>query len=204
MGAINILDPEEVWDYWIQHPEEIIGVMFGIATYEDLGIEIYMTADNAKNLRVVVEADSIEIYEESMINDIDCLKSCQKIYDEYLTESVSSILARFDMPPQKSKQKTEEEIEEESIEERELELDTLVYDFYSNVLGFNAKFEPQDEQEMLEDIKEHFLEYMARKHSIPIYRPMYLEDVDTGKEYYTDYPYEDMVFEDEDNPVYKN
>lgn len=202
MGAINILDPEEVWDYWIQHPEEIIGVMFGIATYEDLGIEIYMTADNAKNLRVVVEADSIEIYEESMINDIDCLKSCQKIYDEYLTESVSSILARFDMSPEKLK--TKEEIEQEAIDERELELDSAVYDFYSNVLGFNAKFEPQDEQEMLEDLKEHFLEYMSRKHSIPIYRPMYLEDVDTNQEYYSDYPYDDMVFEDEDNPVYKN
>mgnify|MGYP000833253049 CR=1 FL=1 len=37
---------------------------------------------------------------------------------------------------------------------------------------------------------------------ISIYRPMYLEDADTGEDYFTEYPYDDMVFED-DNPIYK-
>ena len=51
-----------------------------------------------------------------------------------------------------------------------------------------------------DDIKEHVLEYIARKHRLPIYRPMYLEGED-GKDFYSEYPYEEMIFDY--NPIYE-
>ena len=56
-------------------------------------------------------------------------------------------------------------------------------------------------EEIADDVKEHTLEYIARRHGLPIYRPMYLEDED-GKDFYSEYPYEEMIFEDY-NPIYE-
>ena len=59
-----------------------------------------------------------------------------------------------------------------------------------------------EHSEVYDDLKEHFLEYMARKWGLVIHRPMFLED-ENGEEFYEDYPYDCIEFEDEDNPIYK-
>ena len=98
---------------------------------------------------------------------------------------------------------TDEEEIEDAITEREDELDQAVMDFLATVLGEGFyDLDSDSNGEIVEDCKEHFLEYIARKFSISIYRPMYLEDED-GTDFYTDTPYENMVFDDEDNPIYK-
>ena len=51
---------------------------------------------------------------------------------------------------------------------------------------------------MVEDVKEHLLEYFYRKHGLSVYRPMELED-DEGV-FIEDYPYECMEFDP--NPMY--
>ena len=67
-----------------------------------------------------------------------------------------------------------------------------------DILG-DSYFE-DDIDDAIVDVKEHMLEYMARKPGLLIYRPMYLEDED-GKDFYSEYPYEEMIFED-CNPIY--
>ena len=49
-------------------------------------------------------------------------------------------------------------------------------------------------EDVIEDCKEHFLEYMYRKHHLDIYRPMELED-DDGV-FFKEYPYEYIEFSD--------
>ena len=85
------------------------------------------------------------------------------------------------------------------IDEREDEIELSVRDFVS-VVSDTGCYNIEDE--VIDDLKEHFLEYMYRKWGIGIYRPMYLEDTDTGEDYFTEYPYDDLVYED-DNPIYK-
>lgn len=96
---------------------------------------------------------------------------------------------------------SEEEYDDEQmlIDEREEEIDSAVREFV-NIVSDTGCYNLTDEA--MDDLKEHFLEYMYRKWGIGIYRPMYLEDADTGEDYFTEYPYDDMVFED-DNPIYK-
>ena len=86
---------------------------------------------------------------------------------------------------------------------REEELDSLIWDFVMGVFGGDTYTDFDCTGEVLDDLKDHFLEYMYRKHGFDIYRPMVLEDED-GTEFFEEYPYEHMVFDDEDNPMYKD
>ena len=91
------------------------------------------------------------------------------------------------------------------IAERELELDdafTMLLDtLIEEDLGL---FFGAEADEILEDIKDHTLEYLYRKHGISVRRPMVLEDEETNEDFFEEYPYDSMVFEDEDNPLYKD
>lgn len=91
---------------------------------------------------------------------------------------------------------------EDMISERESELDCAVWELLETVLqGVYCDDCCEDFDDMLDDLKEHFLEYMARKHDLPVYRPMILE-YDDGTEELSEYPYEEMEFDDPDNPIY--
>ncbi len=45
--------------------------------------------------------------------------------------------------------------------------------------------------DMVEEILDHFLEYLAKEMCLEIYRPMFKLDEETGSEIYTQYPYEE-------------
>ena len=90
------------------------------------------------------------------------------------------------------------DIEKEIIEEREDEITVLFQNLLFDLLVDTANEDIIND--IVEDVKEHTLEYIARKHGMPIYRPMYLEGED-GTDFYSEYPYEEMIFED-CNPIY--
>ena len=92
--------------------------------------------------------------------------------------------------------------EESEIDEREAEIYEAVVSFLSTILETDIDSFVDDADLIYEDCAEHFLEYLSRKWGFEIRRPMYLED-ENGEEFYEEYPYECMEFEDEDNPIYK-
>lgn len=203
MAQKIILKPHEVWKYYIKHKADIENTMYEIASNESYGIVIYLSEDVNGVACITVNADDSEVYSESVVNDIDCQKTVSKIYDNYLTDKVIELLDALAFEEAGADESLLEQ--EDSIAEREEELDGLVYDFVFGVLGdsaydYGVEFEFDD---MLEDIKDHFLEYMFRKYELPIYRPMVLED-ENGDDFFEEYPYESMVFDDNDNPIYKS
>lgn len=148
---------------------------------------------------VILRSSKNASYEETAVNAHDCQKTVEKIYDDYLTSKVIASLLGGD---DDSDDLTALDIED-MIDERESELDAAVYEFVMTAIQ-GAYFDDytSDFDDICEDLKEHFLEYMARKHGLPVYRPMMLEYED-GTEEMSEYPYEDMEFEDPDNPLYK-
>lgn len=192
--SINAID---VWGYFQKFKIELKSYMHTIACNPDYGIEVSVT-EKAGLPSIVVTADDTQIYEETAVSQHDCEKTVEKIYDEYLTDKVLNILmGDFD-----DEELTYPEVED-MITEREEELDFAIYDFAMTVLqNTYCEISGTNFDIILDDLKEHFLEYMARKHGIPIYRPMFLEYED-GTEAVSEYPYEDMEFNDEDNPIYK-
>jgi hypothetical protein len=178
----QIYSPSEVWDKTFSPTI--------IAKDVHTGITIYAVPEDCafKSLTIYILCDGNVICEEEVLSADECEARLTEIYELYLASG-----GYDDTSP-----------EQERIDEREEELDQATIDFLSVAIGedFN-NYDADTFGEIIEDCKEHFLEYLARKHSINVYRPMFLEDTETGEDYFTETPYEDMVFEDEDNPIYK-
>lgn len=198
MAAKINIKATEIWKYFQGCKEELKTLMHLIAENPDYGVQIYITSE--KELpNIVVTADDVPVYEEVSVNEHDCTKTAEKVFDTYLTEKAIMVLSGLfddeDYP-------TTAEIED-MISEREDALDCAIYNFVTTVMmDENYDVTCAGFDEILDDIKEHILEYMARKHKLPIYRPMVLE-YDDGTEEVSDYPYDDMEFDDPDNPIYK-
>lgn len=193
---ITVLAPD-VWGYFQENKADLESHMHQIATNPEYGVEIFVTEDSDLP-SIVVTADDVQLYKEIAVNERDCKETVEKIYDDYLTSKVVTLLSGS------------EDIDDyltaldidDMIEERESELDTAIYELVLTAMqGSYYDDYTSDFDDILEDCKEHFLEYMARKHGLPIYRPMILE-YDDGTEEMSEFPYEDMEFDDPDNPLY--
>ncbi len=183
-----LYEPDEVWG----------GVTTTAGNYtliaEDTfaGIEICAELDATskyKTISIHVMCDG-EVECEAEVSDAqECEERVSEIYAIYLPDITSDM------------EDSAEAHTEEIIHDREEELDQAVMDFLYVAVNDFYDFDADLIGEVVSDVKEHFLEYLSRKHNLNIYRPMFLEDIETGEEYYTETPYEDMVFED--NPIYK-
>lgn len=177
----------EVCGFFLKNKKRLEDGVELIAENCEYGIEVYLT--EALGLpKVEVYADGDLVYEETVIDRECCAETMENVYDTYLTDNVVKILSGED-----------EISQDDEIDQRETELDMLVTDFITGVMSTGGYFDSgaADADEIVDDCKEHFLEYLARKHGLRVYRPMYLEDED-GNEFFDEYPYECMEFDDED------
>ena len=194
MAKKIILEPSEVWDYFQTNKARLRCAEHEIASNDEYGISIYLTDDTFEP-EIVVEADGTEVYAETCISSEDCAITVRNIYDKYLTDEVVSVLSAL--------ADDESSEQEDAIFERETELDEAVMALIDTVTECGIYSDVLNDEKLLSDVKEHFLEYLYRKWDLPIRRPMFLEDED-GNEFYEEYPYDCMVFDDEDNPIYDN
>ena len=196
MSKIIVLQPHEVW---MQHLRSIAepSSMLEIASCVEYGISVYLCQDEQGCPSIAVEADGGMVFAEDIFTADDCQRTVEKVYDTYLTDKAVGALQDFYGLCGDISQLDQED----AIAQQEEELDTLVYEFVIGVLGGVVYIDNNGMDAILSDIKEHFLEYMARKHNLPIFRPMMLED-DEGM-FYEEYPYECMDFSDKDNPIYE-
>lgn len=197
MAQHIIVQSSEVWGLFQREREALATHQMKIGENPEFGAEVFLEESGGKP-NIVAYLDDEEVYSELCVSESDCKTTVQKFYDEYLTEKV---LNRYFGEDEEDDYTHFEEQSE--IDDREAELDMAVEDFLGVVLeGFSLDDVVDVSDEICEDIKEHFLEYLARKWCLHIRRPMYLED-EYGEEFFEEYPYECMEFDDEDNPIYK-
>ena len=190
-----MIDSSELWDYCEENEDTLLTAQHMIAENPDYGMSVWITCESGSP-EIIVESDDIEIYREEILNEKDAKRTADRIYEEYLSiKAIETVTEAEDDGTVYVDD--EDEDNQVLINEREDDLDAAVMEFV-NIVSDTGCYNIKDE--VLDDLKEHFLEYMHKTWGIGIYRPMYLEDVDTGEEYFTEYPYEDMVFDDEDDP----
>jgi hypothetical protein len=190
-----MIDSSELWDYCEENEDTLLTAQHMIAENPDYGMSVWITRESGSP-EIIVESDDIEIYREEILNEKDAKRTADRIYEEYLSiKAIETVTEAEDDGTVYVDD--EDEDNQVLINEREDDLDAAVMEFV-NIVSDTGCYNIKDE--VLDDLKEHFLEYMHKTWGIGIYRPMYLEDVDTGEEYFTEYPYEDMVFDDEDDP----
>lgn len=197
MSAKYFVEAQGVWDF-IQDKQP---ALYKLAENPTYGIEVYVSWD-VPNIEISVEADGVILFVGTADSAESCEELVSRVYSEYTTNSIVNTLLTESEEDRINSEVEDELSEDDKIEEREAELDDAVYYFVSAVLGDFFDDVLDELGELCDDLKEHFLEYMARKHGLAIYRPMYLED-ENGEDFFEEYPYECMEFDDEDNPVYK-
>lgn len=185
-----IVNAENVWDYFQKHKIELKKSEHIIAKNEKYSVEILIKSEEGLPCFSVM-IGGCQYDEDIAVSANDCRAVAEKLYDYYLTES--------DEEPAPGCVD-----QEDMISERELELDdafvilldTLIEDDVMIAFGKKA-------DEIIEDVKDHVLEYLYKKHEISVRRPMVLEDVETGEDFFEEYPYDSIIFEDKDDNLHK-
>lgn len=185
-----IVEAKDAWKHFEENKKLLKDRILALAENPEFGVVIYMGEEFGLPAFTVM-VDDRQYDEADAINEGDCTETVNKLYDKYLSGKFRDELID-----------NEEELEAE-MEERETELSDAAYEFMSVVADYDGNALNNEEFDaIIEDVKEHMLEYIARKHGFKIRRPMILEDED-GNDCYSEYPYEEMEFDDEDNPIYK-
>lgn len=192
-----IVGVDDVWSYFQKYKENLEKTEHIIAENDEYGVVISLTSERGLPC-FIVTADGYQYEEESAVSEKDCKETAEKLYNDYLTDKfITNSNAEYEGLSRLD--------QEDMISERELELDdaismlldTLIEDDLSMLFGTET-------DEVCEDLKDHILEYLYRKHGISVRRPMVLEDEETGEEFFEEYPYDCMIYDDEDNPIYKD
>ena len=177
-----------------------------IAENRETGVTIFLTGEERGDMilpDVVVFMDDTKVYEECSVSRYDCESTVQKIYNGYLyTEQI--VNSAIDRDIKREADELTDYYNQMEIDDRETLLTDAAYSFLCEILDdpIEKIVGKIESEEIIEDFKDHALEYLARKWELPIYRPMILED-DNGEDFYEEYPYEVMEFDDPDNPMYK-
>lgn len=193
--------PNEVWDLFQRKRKELTATYERIAYNSDIGIEIYLSSewkdgkDDGYFPCITVFMDDNEIYDEVAVDETDCENTVKKIYFEYLSEE--RLVNRL--------ADEEDGTEDEAQAEIEMSEDFLcgsTLDYIENLTGESLEkvVGEREAYEIAQDVLDHMCEYLYRKHHVSVRRPMILEDED-GEEFYEEYPYECMEFED--SPLYE-
>lgn len=185
-----IVPPEEIWDFFIENKKKLSDTMMLVAENNELGTDIYMTETDG-TLTLVIDSVNVNTEEFPIKKRDDAVVVTSNVYELYLTDKILTVMSEED-----------EDAREYAISEQEDNLTMLTTDYLENILGSDPVIFMDNFSDIIEDCKEHFLEYMHRKHKLNIYRPMILED-EKGETFFEEYPYDCMVFEDKNNPIYK-
>lgn len=217
MAANIIMSPEDIWDFFEEHSDGLETIMHVIAENKEYGTEICLTNDGGLPC-FVVTADDVEVETATCWEKTNCIFEAKRLYDWYLTDKAVQAIA--DALETEKAQKfsdvyddegfydeydysTEDEsllMMQEEIEDRESDLSWAIGNFLETVLS-DSNVSSDEVIEIEEDCLEHFLEYIHLKHGLDIYRPMWIKYED-GSEEFEEFPYENLAFDDEDNPIY--
>lgn len=177
------LKPEDVWQYYIDHTDELRIRMKLVARNNEFDTEIQIGEQGGLLTAYVYLADE-EIATEEMINAFDTKESINRLCEEYISNAENFVEER------QSQQELDDE--EDLIETRELEMDDAAYDFLVTILGEAFDVHSKETQEILEDLKDCICSMLYEKHGIEVYRPMYIAD-ESGNEEFCLYPYAEIT-----------
>jgi len=180
-GVQVSLWPKDIWE-WTQRPDvkkRLKSEIVSIAESGLTGYEICVSVESNLVTLYVYDGDK-RVYNEAVVSTGDCQRTAQKLFDKYL-------------PKEDDDDEDMDRLDKEAeIEDREDYLHYAFIDFLSAVCdcdmssAYDAGYSSD-----LDDVFEEILLKLATEHDIPVYRPMFIVEEETGNEVYTEYPYED-------------
>lgn len=207
MGVEIRVQHDKTWEFFFENRQKLHNKMLLLASnaeIEGTTTSIYMSEEDGFP-QFVVFVDDEPVYMTEVCNKKQCVQEAKDLYDQYIydlynDDDPDDILDQFGSAAPAAE--SDEEIENErSICYSEDALDQA-FGGLLETIAEQDYYQRPDADKISDDIKELVCEYLYRKYGISVYRPMYLED-ENNKEFFVEHPYEHMVFDDPDNPLYK-
>lgn len=207
MGTNIHIPAEGVWSFFQKNKARLTEEMVAIAENEDTDYAVYLTEDNGYPLFSVCKGKANPEFEEGAISERDCTETAKRCYVRYLfpvtVKNEHAFRSEGDSPFDEDNLSAQDM--QDAIYEREDELQFAMADFLQivlrdgsdgtdiiNLYGMN----------MVDDLLDFILEHIAMELCLPVFRPMFLLDEETGEEIYEEYPYGDPPepLDDDDEP----
>lgn len=196
MGVHIYVAANTAWAFFQNHKDRLSKEMVIVAENTDTQYAVYLTEDNALPLFSVCKGDAKPEYEECALTETGCNEVAKRLYTQYLFPV--TIIDGGKCSPELAEAELEDltrQDMEDAEYEREDELTLALCDFLSVVLqeseGDSPEIMDTYGETFVNEVLDHFLEYLALEQCLPIYRPMIITDEETGCEVYTEFPYED-------------
>lgn len=174
---INV-KPSNLWDYFNDHLTSFDGCMVEIAENPVINTVIYLSEEELFPVICVYEGDE-QVYEVACISRDDATETLREIYVHYL------------FPSCKEDEDDEFAEREDIIFNRE---DELLSEFQNFLIAIGDEYSDYvfdtEYEELIKSAMDDVLEMLGREYGIPVYRPMFITDEETGEDEYIDYPYE--------------
>lgn len=218
MEPVIHIRPAEGWGYFVRNKTRLSEELVEIASNEATNTSVYMTEENGnpylyvyRDDKKIFQSECTTIYETernlrvvfaTYITDLEVVGSSND--DEYDSEEAedNTSVAEADVddddtPPANSDIDAMSEKEFQSyIDEREDVIFNAVSDLIAVLTEDSVsalEFDPSDD-DCVDNIVNHIVEYLAIKCGFRIRRPMTIIEDDTGFEVRTEYPYEEYEF----------
>lgn len=193
MGVKIHIQPQDVWEFFNKNKRRLSDEMVVIAENTETKYAVYLTEESGYPLFVVCQEDADAEYDEGAINQKDCEDTAQRCFLKYLypitvtSENHSIYLDKDDG----SDTKSDRVGMEDTVDKREDELIYAMGDFLQTVL--QGSVDGADVMDVLgfnvvDDILDTTLQYIADSYDLPVYRPTFVTDKN-GNEEYIEYPY---------------
>lgn len=206
MGTNIHIPAEDVWKFFQKNKKRLSEEMVAIAENEDTEYAVYLTEDNGYPLFSVCKGKSDSEFEEGAINELDCTETAKRCYVRYLFPVVvtKDNITKFSELDDDEDEPMSEQDRQDAMYEREDELQLAMADFLQVVLQEGSDGTDIIDMygpDMIDELLDIVLEHIAADLCLPVYRPMFFIDEETGEEIYEEYPYGDPpeVFDDDDD-----
>lgn len=215
MAPVIHIRPAEGWGYFVKNEDRLSEEMVEIASNEATNTSVYITEENG-NPYLYVYRDDKKIFQCECTTIYETDRNLRVVYATYIhdlavvdsngddDEDPAEIEDHTtdpddddDTPPVNSDLDAMSEQEFQSyINEREDVIFQAVSDLIAVLTEDSVsalEFDPSDD-DSVDNIVNHIVEYLAIKCGLRIRRPMTIIEDDTGFEVRTEYPYEEYEF----------
>lgn len=218
MEPVIHIRPAEGWGYFVRNKTRLSEELVEIASNEATNTSVYMTEENGnpylyvyRDDKKIFQSECTTIYETernlrvvfaTYITDLEVVGSSNDDEDDSEEAEDNTSVAEADdddddTPPANSDIDAMSEKEFQSyINEREDVIFNAVSDLIAVLTEDSVsalEFDPSDD-DCVDNIVNHIVEYLAIKCGFRIRRPMTIVEDDTGFEVRTEYPYEEYEF----------
>lgn len=197
MGVDIYVPSGQVWDFFTKNRPRLRKEMVCIAENKDTGYAVYLTEDFEHPTFYICKDNHKPEFEEYAYHQSDCTEVASRLYAHYLLpEEVNDEIDPDNTLFQQSceyETVLSRDVQDE-IYEREDALSLALCDFLSVVL--RRECDPADVvkehgADTFGDIMNSVLKLLSTQYNLEIYRPMMIDDSETGLNLYTEYPYDD-------------